>query len=881
MVLSAIFGGFNFAPNTVSADTVVYKTGANSVSDSYKSGRYYNNLMQVNLTGDGVTDVLAVALSQLGYQEGSSAGAYSGMVGGSSNYTEYYYNFGMATNTWSMEWCAAFCSWALLQSGVSPHSQLSDWCRNHMGDGNYIWREISCPYWSNQLKNLGRYGYPGAYIPKSGDLIFFNRSNTVGHIGLVVWCDGSTVYTIEGNTSSGSGVDGNGGGVYYKSYALSNTGINGYGILPYPVNASAPKVDYSGANKTAGLYIAKSNFRISSPVDAGHPYYEEVYTVPQYEVFKVKNFVKGVDNVDYAVIQHGTGTYYGKLNSNVMQITAEGHVHEFGFTYDATHHMDRCECGERKNVVEHDFQPAYDDNEHFLKCSCGYKKPKSYGTHEYNSYTITENTHIVACSCGRPDSTATEQAHEFNIEVEDGVFACVCGAELRDGSTHVHSYHFTYTHETHMDRCDECGSEINYTDHDFQPAYDDKEHFLQCWCGYKKPKSYGVHDIKYIIGETTHKLGCECGYVVPGSEESHNHSFTYDATNHMDRCECGDAFNFRPHEFRPSFDEEEHFLKCSCGYEKPKSWGKHEYNSLTPYEDGHIKACSCGAVEPNATKATHSFTITVSDGVLACSCGVHQQNGSVHNHNYHFTYTNDTHMDRCDECGSQINYTDHDYKTVYTDSEHYMLCWCGYVKPRSSANHTLNYVCDETTHKYACACGYELEAEEHNVVNGICTICYFRLHDYNILRVNSEGHWYECECGDTTEFEEHFLLDGTCIVCDYHEHDFVYNCDSVKHWGYCDCGEDLDKEEHQFDNGECDVCGFVKEDDSTDNGEQNQPSTNPGNNDNQNGNNSNNADSGCGMEIGVKDGALSVVGLMAIAVVFYMLVRKTKKRSIR
>ncbi len=164
---------------------------------------------------------------------------------------------------------------------------------------------------------------------------------------------------------------------------------------------------------------------------------------------------------------------------------------------------------------------------------------------------------------------------------------------------------------------------------------------------------------------------------------------------------------------------------------------------------------------------------------------------------------------------------------------------------------------------------------------GICTICYFRLHDYNILRVNSEGHWYECECGDTTEFENHFLLDGTCIICDYHEHDFVYNCDSVKHWGYCDCGEDLDKEEHQFDNGECNVCGFVKEDDSTNNDASNQPSTNPDDsNDNQNGNNSND-DAGCSMAIGVKDGALSILALFACSLVFYMIARKNRKRFIR
>ncbi len=289
---------------------VDYRTGANAVSSSYQNGRYYRNLMQIPITGDGVTDVLAVALSQLGYQEGSSAGAYSGEGAGSSNFTEYYYNFGMATNTWSMEWCAAFVSWSLYQSKVSNQGKLSDWCRNHMGDGNYIWREISCPYWANQLKQVGRYQSRGSYTPKSGDLIFFNRSNAIGHIGIVVWCDGSTVYTIEGNTSSGTGIEANGGGVYYKSYALSNTGINGYGLLPYASNASAPKVDYTGNTFSAGLYMVKTGQSLS----AGG------FTIPAHHMFKVTS-VSGSS----ATVEYNGQVGSAQLNkTKVLQISASG-----------------------------------------------------------------------------------------------------------------------------------------------------------------------------------------------------------------------------------------------------------------------------------------------------------------------------------------------------------------------------------------------------------------------------------------------------------------------------------------------------------------------------------------------------------------------------
>ena len=55
-----------------SAENVTYRKGSNDVSSAYKGSRFYKNLTQIPLTGDGVTDVLAVALSQLGYVEGTN-----------------------------------------------------------------------------------------------------------------------------------------------------------------------------------------------------------------------------------------------------------------------------------------------------------------------------------------------------------------------------------------------------------------------------------------------------------------------------------------------------------------------------------------------------------------------------------------------------------------------------------------------------------------------------------------------------------------------------------------------------------------------------------------------------------------------------------------
>ena len=65
------------------------------VSDAYKDTLYYNNLQAITLTGDGATDTIAVALSQLGYHEGNNDSQKDGLNGsGSKNFVEYNVLFG-------------------------------------------------------------------------------------------------------------------------------------------------------------------------------------------------------------------------------------------------------------------------------------------------------------------------------------------------------------------------------------------------------------------------------------------------------------------------------------------------------------------------------------------------------------------------------------------------------------------------------------------------------------------------------------------------------------------------------------------------------------------------------------------------------------------
>jgi len=299
---------------SVSAAALTYRTGANGPASTYKSSKYYTHVTSINLSGDGVTDTLAAALSQLGYYEGTSSNKYSGLYNTWDTYTsdkttEYVYNYGDADSSgYRMAWCASFCSWALFQARVTDHSTHSQSCRNHIGESEYIWRECSCYQWADQLKRFNKYRARGSYTPKAGDLIFFKMdgggSAWTNHIGLVRYCDGSTVYTVEGNRHNHVGL---------YSYSLSDSQICGYGVLPYPQNSSALKVDYSGKNKTAGQYIT-NNVTLGVSASKGG---SASFTVGKYEMFDVTGF-----DGSYAVVNYKGSTGYATLNSNTIQVTA-------------------------------------------------------------------------------------------------------------------------------------------------------------------------------------------------------------------------------------------------------------------------------------------------------------------------------------------------------------------------------------------------------------------------------------------------------------------------------------------------------------------------------------------------------------------------------
>ncbi|MBR6514648.1 MAG: InlB B-repeat-containing protein [Clostridia bacterium] len=165
-------------------------------------------------TGNQIEDLIAVATTQIGYTEGNTVAAgTSGTTGGSGNYTKYGAWYGINPGAW----CAMYVSWCANQAGISS---------------SIIPKHASCDIGMQTFQQRGRWQWSpacgGGYVPKRGDIIYFrtktNQVTDSTHVGIVYNCDGSKVYTLEGNASNKCQT---------KSYALSSAYILGYGTPNY------------------------------------------------------------------------------------------------------------------------------------------------------------------------------------------------------------------------------------------------------------------------------------------------------------------------------------------------------------------------------------------------------------------------------------------------------------------------------------------------------------------------------------------------------------------------------------------------------------------------------------------------------------------------
>ena len=148
-----------------------------------------------------VVKFINIALGEVGYQEMDA----NGNTGTSGNYTKYGAWYGINPGAW----CAMFVSWCANQAGVST---------------SIIPKYASVQIGMDWYKNKGLFKYKEEYTPKAGDIMFM-KSNNASHTGIVLYCDGKTLYTVEGNTSDCCAC---------RKYDVNNAKITGYGTPEWP-----------------------------------------------------------------------------------------------------------------------------------------------------------------------------------------------------------------------------------------------------------------------------------------------------------------------------------------------------------------------------------------------------------------------------------------------------------------------------------------------------------------------------------------------------------------------------------------------------------------------------------------------------------------------
>ena len=170
-----------------------------------------------------VSEVIAVAVAEIGYKEKASNSNLDDKTAnsGNNNYTKYARDFDEKWPNWyngkkqGYAWCDMFVDHCFL-TAYGYQNALRLLCQPEKSAG------AGCTY------SLGYYRAKGQFYesnPMAGDQIFFGTSiSNSTHTGIVEKVTGSVVYTIEGNTSDQ---------VARRSYMLNDKNIIGYGRPAY------------------------------------------------------------------------------------------------------------------------------------------------------------------------------------------------------------------------------------------------------------------------------------------------------------------------------------------------------------------------------------------------------------------------------------------------------------------------------------------------------------------------------------------------------------------------------------------------------------------------------------------------------------------------
>lgn len=190
---------------------------------------------------EAINKLISIAKSEIGYLEKASNSNLDSKTAnaGENNYTKYWRD--IKSDYQGQPWCACFVTWCFVQAfgQVNAKKLLKHY--------PYVY----CPTMASLFTLNAN--------PKVGDIVIFKHNGTFTHTGIVTSVNGDKFTTIEGNTSGGSTIIANGGGVCQKSYYNSNLPGTKFCTPDYSLVASATASTTTSATskKTTRAYIAQ------------------------------------------------------------------------------------------------------------------------------------------------------------------------------------------------------------------------------------------------------------------------------------------------------------------------------------------------------------------------------------------------------------------------------------------------------------------------------------------------------------------------------------------------------------------------------------------------------------------------------------------------
>lgn len=475
-------------------------------------------------TGNMRNDIVGVALTQVGYKEGSN------------NYTKYGEWYGLPNSAW----CGMFVSWCAKEAGI-PTSILK-----RTGVAN--------------PKNFGlSYKSGTEYTPSKGDL-FFKKS--FSHVGIVYYTEGDYFYTIEGNTSTTST---NGDSVMIRKRKISDFYF------------SSPNYSGTGSN-TSDSSDCSHSYKIKT--ESAHPHKEykictkcskKTYTGNKKVVDSCKTCLKTNCMHTFGQWKKANGSKHSQTCSKCGVKQTENHNWKIGKT------LVEATCVDSGKAI----MICSGCNAETTK------KIDATGKHKFGSITFVDETkHAQICTlCSMQITTKhTAQKKWKHDSIYHWTSCADCGGQLQKkehrhpdgclspcdtcGYTEEDGHKLTgnrsYTDEVHWDICDKCNLQVNEQVHQFTSDCDE----ICNTCGYQRTVT-AAHQDTYNADETGHWSICascarvtdlvshvadqnapewedqhciHCNYLLR-SDEKHVHSFDsveMDSQQHWGTCACGE-----------------------------------------------------------------------------------------------------------------------------------------------------------------------------------------------------------------------------------------------------------------------------------------------------------------------------------------------------